>query len=101
MGVSPSYVSRVARGKRESAEVLRALEAELRRLEKLNRSRLGGRVVDLNRQERVLRKQAIEPLGVPPQHIVEFRQNSVQLVRVLHSLGLSRTTRGFVFPRLR
>jgi hypothetical protein len=38
---------------------------------------------------------------VPPQHIVEFRQNSVQLVRVLHSLGLSRTTRGFVFPRLR
>jgi transcriptional regulator with XRE-family HTH domain len=35
MGVSPSYVSRVARGKRESAEVLRALEAELRRLEKL------------------------------------------------------------------
>ena len=35
MALSPSYVSLVARGKRESPVVLRALEAELRRLEQL------------------------------------------------------------------
>jgi hypothetical protein len=35
MALSPSYVSRVARGERESPGVLRALEAELQRLEKL------------------------------------------------------------------
>jgi len=35
MALSPSYVSLVARGKRVSPEVLRALEAELHRLEEL------------------------------------------------------------------
>lgn len=35
MAVSPSYVSRVARGERDSPEVLRALEAEFRRLKRL------------------------------------------------------------------
>lgn len=35
MALSPSYVSLVARGKRDSPDVIRALEAELRRLEKL------------------------------------------------------------------
>jgi transcriptional regulator with XRE-family HTH domain len=35
MALSPSFVSRVARGERESPDVLRALEEELSRLEKL------------------------------------------------------------------
>jgi len=35
LGRDPSFVSRVARGERQSPEVLRALEAELRRLMKL------------------------------------------------------------------
>jgi len=35
LALSPSYVNRVAQGERESPAVLRALEAELRRLEKL------------------------------------------------------------------
>ena len=37
--VDPSYVSRVADGKRNSEEIRRALEAEMRRLEKLKPGR--------------------------------------------------------------
>jgi hypothetical protein len=35
LGVDPSYVSRVADGKRNSEQIMRALEAEMKRLEKL------------------------------------------------------------------